>query len=121
MPDRLASNQSLAPGQTLTSRTGRYTLSLQADGNLVLYGAGAAYWASKTQSKVVSRLVMQDDGNLVLYDRKGGSVWASGTNGHPGAFLLVQDDGNVVVYHKNGGALWSTDTSEVAAVARSRS
>jgi hypothetical protein len=58
-------------------------------------------------------LVMQDDGNLVLYSTQNGSslaVWQSGTAGHPGAFLAIQDDGNLVVYSAVGSALWQSAT-----------
>ncbi|MEV7521774.1 hypothetical protein [Streptomyces sp. NPDC091371] len=65
-------------------------------------------------------LVMQADGNLVLYaiGNSGGyklPLWSSGTYGNPGAYALMQEDGNFVVYKKDGGpdkggALWATGT-----------
>ncbi|WP_328299966.1 hypothetical protein OG389_20775 [Streptomyces sp. NBC_00435] len=65
-------------------------------------------------------LVMQPDGNLVVYaiGNPGGpklALWHSGTYGNPGAYALMQDDGNFVVYKKGGGpdkggALWATGT-----------
>ena len=46
-----------------------------------------------------TRLVMQVDGNLVLYPVSNGSaLWASGTAGKPMASLLMQPDGNLVGY-----------------------
>ncbi|MFC3690379.1 hypothetical protein [Aquipuribacter hungaricus] len=44
-----------------------------------------------------SRLVMQADGNLVLY-RGQTPLWSSETSGNPGAFAVMQGDGNLVVY-----------------------
>jgi hypothetical protein len=41
---------------------------------------------------------MQHDGNLVIYGPANEAVWASGTSGHPGAFLAMQNDGNLVIY-----------------------
>ena len=43
-------------------------LVMQGDGNLVLYRGNSAKWASDTHGKKGEKLVMQDDGNLVLYD-----------------------------------------------------
>jgi hypothetical protein len=45
----------------------------------------------------VSRLLMQSDGNLVLY-RGATALWSSRTAGNPGAFAVMQADGNLVVY-----------------------
>ncbi|MEU7550930.1 FG-GAP-like repeat-containing protein [Streptomyces sp. NPDC044571] len=59
-----------------------------------------------------SKLVMQTDGNLVLYTKDNKPVWATNTNGHKGALARMQNDGNLVVYEANGTtALWSTKTS----------
>ncbi|MFV0457995.1 MAG: hypothetical protein ACK5MT_04370 [Actinomycetales bacterium] len=52
-----------------------------------------------------TRLVMQTDGNLVLYDASG-ALWWSGTWGNPGAFVILQDDANLVLYRANGTPLW---------------
>jgi hypothetical protein len=56
-------------------------------------------------------LVMQDDGNLVMY-KYGSPVWSSGTqqpcNGN--CFAAFQSDGNFVLYGPNG-AYWSTGTN----------
>jgi hypothetical protein len=46
----------------------------------------------------LSFLIMQDDGNLVLYSKTSDWSWASNTEGNPGAFAIVQNDGNFVVY-----------------------
>jgi hypothetical protein len=60
-----------------------------------------------------SVLIMQTDGNLVMYSGSSTARWSSGTNGHPGAYLIVQPDGNVVVYAPNGQPLWWTGTNSV--------
>lgn len=55
----------------------------QADGNLVVYddtnGAGSALWASGTNGHPDDILVVQDDGNVVIYDGSY-AIWATGTN-----------------------------------------
>lgn len=55
-------------------------------------------------------LVMQDDGNLVLYSADGAPIWNSGTAGHPGSYAVMQSDGNFVVYNSGNGPLWWSGT-----------
>jgi hypothetical protein len=115
MSDQLLSNQSLAPNQSLTSASGRYTFIYQTDANLVLYKSyphqpQKALWASNTGGKAPSVCIMQTDGNLVIYDPGGHALWASGTSQYAGSHLLVQDDGNVVIYRPNNTPVWATNT-----------
>jgi subtilisin family serine protease len=55
----------------------------QTDGNLVAYKSeGGAAWASNTSGRGAGNLVLQDDGNLVLYRVSDHTViWATNTNG----------------------------------------
>ncbi|MBK8972131.1 MAG: hypothetical protein IPM37_12445 [Hahellaceae bacterium] len=76
--DRLHAGQPLNAGQSLFSRNGRYRLSMQTDGNLVIYNPNAPIWASGTYRSDANTLVMQTDGNLVMYGA-GGPRWASNT------------------------------------------
>ena len=55
-------------------------------------------------------LTMQGDGNLVLTQIGRGVLWHTGTHGHPGAVLWQQGDGNLVIYDASGRALWSSGT-----------
>jgi hypothetical protein len=113
MTDRLNSGESLASNDSLRSADSRFTLTLQSDGNLVLYESESEpVWASGTDGQAVSRASMQPDGNLVLYSSGGEAAWASGTDGHDGAYLLLQDDRNLVIYGPDGSPLWASDTSE---------
>jgi lambda family phage minor tail protein L len=60
------------------------------------------------------RLVMQADGNLVIYSKAGVVLWATATQGDP-ARLVLQADGNLVVYrNSNNAALWSSGTAGAA-------
>jgi len=60
-----------------------------------------------------SSLVMQTDGNLVLYSA-GAAVWATGTGGTGSQNRLVmQSDGNLVVYTQLNRAVWSSKTGLV--------
>ncbi len=57
------------------------------------------------------KLIMQGDGNLVLYTESDMTpVWASGTVGNPGAFVVMQGDGNLVVYSPSWSPLWASGT-----------
>jgi hypothetical protein len=106
---RLGVNAALAPNQAVTSCNGRFTFVHQGDGNVVLYDGGRALWNTRTNRKATSALVMQDDGNFVLYSPASAALWNTRTAGHSGATLAVQDDGNVVLYG-GGRALWNTGT-----------
>ncbi|MBD2770162.1 hypothetical protein IC235_19925 [Hymenobacter sp. BT664] len=54
------------------------------------------------------RLIMQGDGNLVIYRLADFSArWSSRTAGNPGAFCTMQSDGNFVVYAANGRPLFT--------------
>ncbi|MGW7104396.1 hypothetical protein [Streptomyces sp. NPDC054883] len=73
-----------------------------------------------TNPSQVTELVMQADGNLVLYalGNPGGyklPLWNSGTYGNPGGYATMQADGNFVIYRQGGsaqtgGAVWHTAT-----------
>jgi outer membrane protein assembly factor BamB len=80
MADRLSSGERLGVGESLASPGGQYSL------------------------------VVQDDGNLVLYDQDGQAVWAAGTDGREVASATMQDDGNLVLYSANNEAVWASDT-----------
>jgi hypothetical protein len=55
-------------------------------------------------------LVMQGDGNLVLYLEGTGALWSSMTNGTGAVQAVMQDDGNFVVYDAGGQVEWSSMT-----------
>ncbi|MBK8238559.1 MAG: hypothetical protein IPK74_23775 [Deltaproteobacteria bacterium] len=113
-PPAPACDAVLAPGEVLfadewvSSCNGRFTLWMQSDGNVVLYeeATGKALWNTQTVGTKQPALVMQEDGNFVLYDGNGAAVWHTSTHGHPGAMMRVEDAGNVVVW--NGWTpIWS--------------
>jgi predicted alpha/beta hydrolase family esterase len=111
-PDTLRPDQSLYAGQAISSTDGRFYLTYQADGNLVLYRADAVpLWHTHTYGTSPGRAIMQLDGNLVVYDGSGAPIWASDTVGFDGAWLIVQNDGNLVIYSSSGAPLWASGTS----------
>lgn len=99
----------LFPKDYLLSPDGQSLLTLQADGNLVLYRNFKPIWDSKTNGKSPEYAAMQADGNFVIYF-KNGSTWSTSTFGHSGSYLAMQSDGNVVIYNSGSAAVWSTGT-----------
>src|SRR5581483_7001928 len=105
----LWNNQYIGVGQSVWSQDHRFQLTLQTDGNVVLYGPSGALWSTGTYGRGTVYLVMQTDGNLVARDSNWGAVWASGTYGAgSSAHFVIQNDGNAVIYYNTG--YWATNT-----------
>lgn len=110
--------EGLQRDQPWYSCDGRFRLYLQADGNLVLSqkvnGAfSSVLWATGplvagTDTTDI-RLVMQGDGNLVVYDSASDPLWHTSTHGNEGAYLALKDDGDLQV-RTASRALWRTNT-----------
>ncbi len=105
IPPNKALVGTLDAGQTRTSPNGAYVFAMQTDGNLVHYAGGRARWSSATFVPG-SRVVLQADGNLVVYTPQNRATWASGTSGIPGAWAAVRNDGRVSVYRPDGTVAW---------------
>jgi hypothetical protein len=108
----ISSGDQLASGAVLNNaQHSGAKLTMQTDGNLVLYGAGGALWSAQTNNHPGATATMQTDGNLVIHDASGTALWSPMTNNHPGAYAVYQYDDNFVIYDADGIALWSTNTS----------
>jgi hypothetical protein len=99
----LYAGQTLSAGQELWSPNGAYEVVMQGDGNLVLYQNGSALWATYTSGD--NHLAMQTDGNLVVYNSSGVAQWNSGTSGS-NFYAVIQVDSNFVIYSPTNGAQW---------------
>ena len=106
--DTILPGGQLLPGQSLVSSNGRYRLVYQGDGNLVLYDdvERSAPWSSGTAGQSTGQVVMQIDGNFVIYDASTRPRWMSGTAPNANTRLVLQSDGNLVVYTADGRAPW---------------
>jgi hypothetical protein len=113
MSSTLGLNDTLTPGQSLSSPGGAFIASLQGDGNFVVYRVGnnTPLWSSNTSGKGGVKLIMQGDGNLVLYTSSNKPVWATNTGGKGASFARMQDDGNLVVYVQ-GNSTFATNTQQ---------
>jgi hypothetical protein len=109
--DRLEAHESLLAGDCLRSMSGQHVLKVLPDGNLAIYSNGeqSPRWTSGTFGKNTARLVIRDDGDVVLLDAAGAVVWRTNTAGKGGNQLVMQDDGNLVLY-KATQAVWATNT-----------
>ena len=120
-----------------TWNSGSDAVTLGTDGNLVIAAGATRKWATdirvnqyatnnlgsqaasptrlnpgdflKSPSGLYS-LVMQSDGNLVLYTADGTAIWNTHTWNNPGAYMVMQNDGNLVVYNQSNAALWHSHT-----------
>lgn len=105
----VATNQFLHTGTAYVGNfswvSGEFTLTMQTDGNLVIYKGGTATWSSKTFMFPNATLVMQRDGNLVIYNTKREPVWSSKTFGNQDGYAMLDNKGQLVVYNKDGAAL----------------
>ena len=109
----LNAGEQLEPGESLTLPNGERILSMQSDGNLVLYGRAARrlLWQSGTSGNPGATYVMQGDGNLVVYSADGAPLWASDTYGNPDSRLVLEDNGNVAIYSAPRRVpLWASGT-----------
>jgi hypothetical protein len=108
----LTAGQAIWMGQDMTSVDGRFNLTVDTAGHLVLFPLpfepGVYLWTKNVLNAQV--LWMQDDGNLVLRNSAMQPLWQSHTGGHPGAYLALQNDGNLVIYDANNSPIWATDT-----------
>jgi hypothetical protein len=102
------------------------TLKFLSTGNLVVYrnSDGATLWTSGTASHPAATLVMQKDGNLVIYDGRpaiskdavsGTALWSSHTSAYGGARLVIGADGDVALYGAGTTTkIWDTGTTQPA-------
>ncbi|RMB84759.1 DUF4241 domain-containing protein [Streptomyces shenzhenensis] len=100
----------------LSSSSGAFLLVNQEDGDVVIYRAqdGATVWSTGTllEDELIglsNRLVLQDNGNLVVFAPTGVQVWSSGTQGRDVQRAVLGDDGRLVLLDADGGEVWSSD------------
>ncbi len=56
------------------------------------------------------RLIMERDGNLVLFGPRRNPIWSTGTHGTPAERCVMQKDGNLVLYAPGIQPVWSSAT-----------
>lgn len=100
----------LTSGQTYTVED--YNLTMDSGGDLILRENSTIVWRSNeslvgvyNRTVAGSKLMMQKDGNLVIYTPSNSPVWASGTDKNSGAYLILRDDGHLAVVSASGADL----------------
>jgi hypothetical protein len=73
-------------------------------------GKETPVWASNTDGKNGKHLILQEDGNLVIYDEQNKPVWTPNTYGKGVVKAVMQDDGNFVLYTKENKPIWCSKT-----------
>lgn len=104
----------LSAGDHKDTKSGRYRLEMQSDGNLVLtdrWSGNARIWSSDTAKTAARTAKMMLDGTFALVDGSGLRVWTASFAGRPGAFLALRDDGNLAVYEPSKFLVWSDGNS----------
>src|SRR3954447_6370514 len=101
----------IAPGNQWTA--GKYRMHFTGTGNLELWDTVSRrlLWHTATRGRDAAQMVMQEDGNLVIYEKRRRPLWASGTNGNQSAYLALQEDSNVVIYSQDNRPIWQTATA----------
>jgi hypothetical protein len=108
--DKLEPGEQLLADQSITSADGRFTLIMQSDGNVVLYQNGV---------RPLWESATLGSGATRLTMQGDGNLVAYSAGGTPvwasgtvgsPAELVLQSDGNLVIYRLGGRAVWATGT-----------
>ncbi|WP_412738360.1 LamG-like jellyroll fold domain-containing protein [Krasilnikovia sp. MM14-A1259] len=102
----LGAGQQLNQDQVLQSDNGEYQLWMQNDGNFVLYHEGSAVWSSNTWGNPGAHVIMQPDGNLVIYRSDGVAIWATNTERTAASRLVLYDNGDLLLLDPSGQVIW---------------
>lgn len=104
--NQLGVNERLNQGEFVCSPDGSYTFGLDAAGaDLSLWEGTTKLWSAVTGNMGNNTyLIMQDDGNAVVYSSEG-VLWASNTEGNSGAYLTIENGGIVEIVYQ-GNAIW---------------
>jgi RHS repeat-associated protein len=108
----LASGATLKSGNSLISDGVR--LSMQSDGNLVIYAlkSGQALWSTQTSGHAGAVATMGTDGNLAVHEADGTVLWSKGAS-VAGSYAQLLDDGQLTVSGTDGTVLWTSNTGSV--------
>lgn len=103
----------------IKSNNGRYFARMQDDGDFVLYNSleflpRNQFWSTGTKGKGVGpfRILLQTNGNLVIYGADDKMTWESNTAKNSGGpfRLIMQNDRNLVIYNVDGLPTWASKT-----------
>ncbi|NQX03849.1 hypothetical protein HQQ82_03445 [Rathayibacter sp. VKM Ac-2856] len=104
--DTLFTGETLRGGRRLTSADGRFRAEMQTDGNFVGYGPQGVVWSTGTRG-AGNRLVLQTDGNAVIYGSDDSVRWSSGTRGTD-LRLGIDNGGSLIIVDPADTVLWTS-------------
>jgi len=105
--DRVLSGRELASGAAIGTSTGSHRLVMQADGNAVLFAGTVTLWSTGTTGNAGARLRVGAGGNLTVVSTTGLPVWSNGI-ASAGARLVIKSDGRLYEVTPAGKAVWFT-------------
>ncbi len=94
-------------GTYLESPNGRYRFTVQGDGNVVLSKSGVPLRSTRTTGTPKGIFVLQEDGDLAVFDGGVKPAWRSGTAGYAVAALTLNDSGELRLVEVDGLAGWT--------------
>lgn len=89
-------------------KNGDYRLIMQEDGNLVLYKSGSSIWRTHSHRSSADRFCLQDNQWALCKGQQTVVLFWQKLNTI--SYAKLQNDGNFVAYSSGDTALWSTDT-----------
>ncbi|XP_059927840.1 B-type lectin plumieribetin-like [Gadus macrocephalus] len=109
----ISTNEEILHGEFLKSLNGQYRAVFQIDSNLVIYGT-TALWHTDTAQTTGVRLVLQDDGNLVMVTQKKSIVWNTETKNKEVSqrMRLTLTDAGFLEITKDGEKIWTSENSK---------
>lgn len=112
--NQLLEGQRLPSGRALRSWNGAFTLTMQADGNLVIRNkAGSATWSTGTRSTGAYAL-LDSAGTLTVRSKAGTVLWSSRTTGPGISRMAMGDTGKLTIY--SGTVKADTERTNVSTV-----
>lgn len=110
---RLPSGANLSANglNNLITNNGAYMLIVQNDGNLVLYFNGVAKWSSGTVGSGSNNSLIMQGDGNLVLYSSSGKVLWASGTKGSGNYLQIQDDGNLVIYNSSNTSLWATNTN----------
>lgn len=101
-------NAILLPSQSIQSRNKMYSLVMQTDGNLVLYKSGSPVWASVTFNNPNAFMHVTDRITIYSGDGQKRVLWQSNSTGKNDTYLVVTDDGRIILRYDSPSTGWIT-------------
>ncbi|TWW70801.1 hypothetical protein D4764_17G0002840 [Takifugu flavidus] len=105
----LKNGSELKRGDSVLSKNSQWIALFQHDGNFVVYRTEPV-WASDTSGMDPTRLCMQGDCNLVMYNDEDKARWHTNTSkGSCNTCVLSLTNEGKLVLEKDGQEIWNSD------------